>query len=274
MKKAEICLENSINSILLKQEQTNQALIDLQISIENDIIDIKESLKESLKESSEPIIIEKIDPSASINIKHHQENNDKIHKVHEDLSKYKDDFLIFKESFKQELKKLKKNLLKKQKNSLFPLENSIKALQDHSQDLSGIKEKLCWLPVDLKELKGMNPTDARIFIIEARLRSEENIRNEQYNKLVTMLDTIKFEIKTSSENFIFSQILPNLRSHGFETLTPDLTSQNVTRRLNSSIQSMMPNDKITLRTPIQNRTSVSVDLSRRRTSVRKKQDTY
>ena len=54
-----------------------------------------------------------------------------------------------------------------------------------------LKEKLSWLPINLSELNGMNPSAARLFTIEARLRAEENSRIQALSNIEKSLETIK-----------------------------------------------------------------------------------
>lgn len=60
--------------------------------------------------------------------------------------------------------------------------------------LKEIKDKLSWFPMNVNEMKGKNPNEARIFTIEARLRLEENARVEQYNQIVTLINTLRSEL--------------------------------------------------------------------------------
>jgi hypothetical protein len=54
-----------------------------------------------------------------------------------------------------------------------------------------IKDKLAWLPINLNELKGMAPSDARLFTVEARLRAEENSRIQAISSIEKSLQTIR-----------------------------------------------------------------------------------
>ena len=82
----------------------------------------------------------------------------------------------------------------------------------------------------------MSTTEARIFTLEARLRSEENTRNDQINKIYSIIDTINVEIKSSSENLVFSRAFPNINSSNFISQTPDLKSQDKIKKIAESIQ--------------------------------------
>ncbi|OMJ82035.1 hypothetical protein SteCoe_17362 [Stentor coeruleus] len=56
------------------------------------------------------------------------------------------------------------------------------------QAIQELKDKLAWLPISLCQLEGMTPGEARLFTIEARLRSEENSRIQSFNHLSKLVD--------------------------------------------------------------------------------------
>ncbi|OMJ76196.1 hypothetical protein SteCoe_24491 [Stentor coeruleus] len=53
-----------------------------------------------------------------------------------------------------------------------------------------LKEKLSWLPINLNQLEGMSPGEARLFTIEARIRSEENSRIHAFNHLSKLIENL------------------------------------------------------------------------------------
>lgn len=59
------------------------------------------------------------------------------------------------------------------------------------QAYAEIKDKLTWLPINLSELKGMTPNDARLFTIEARLRAEENSRIQAFSSIEKSIETLR-----------------------------------------------------------------------------------
>lgn len=61
-----------------------------------------------------------------------------------------------------------------------------KSFSEHAID--ELKEKLAWLPISLSQLDGMSPGEARLFTIEARLRSEENSRIYAFNHLSKLIE--------------------------------------------------------------------------------------
>lgn len=154
------------------------------------------------------------------------------------------------------------NMNKTKINSMkITLENGLKnAKSSYSEDLTEIKEKLYWLPVNLKDIKGMNPTEARIFILEARMRSEENIRNEQYHKLLQLLDGVKVDLKNTSENIAFSSILPSINSVSYDSRTPDIRSGDYARKLTDSIRTFDSPERAKAKMQRQARVSMSVEL--------------
>ncbi|CAG9330172.1 unnamed protein product [Blepharisma stoltei] len=56
-----------------------------------------------------------------------------------------------------------------------------------------LSEKLSWLPINLRHLDGMSGTEARLFTLEARLRSEENSRMRSHNTLLKLIESLTSE---------------------------------------------------------------------------------
>ena len=85
--------------------------------------------------------------------------------------------------------------LKNLSEIILPLEKSLK--NDRLElDLitKELKEKLAWLPMNLNHIKDKPPNEARIFTVELRLRMEESLRVEQFNKLASAINYIKSEL--------------------------------------------------------------------------------
>ncbi|OMJ87668.1 hypothetical protein SteCoe_10594 [Stentor coeruleus] len=61
-----------------------------------------------------------------------------------------------------------------------------KSSSEHAID--ELKDKLAWLPISLSQLENMTPGEARLFTIEARLRSEENSRIHAFNHLSKLIE--------------------------------------------------------------------------------------
>jgi hypothetical protein len=82
-------------------------------------------------------------------------------------------------------------LNKELQETIFPLEKRMKeVIFRNESDFSDIREKLAWLPMSFSQIKDKSPTEARIFTLEARLRAEENNRNESVNRIMKMIDSI------------------------------------------------------------------------------------
>lgn len=79
------------------------------------------------------------------------------------------------------------NFMSEQVKALEMHSHKAKAQSDHAID--EIKDKLSWLPISLSQLEGMTPGEARLFTIEARVRSEENSRIQSYNHLLELIET-------------------------------------------------------------------------------------
>lgn len=86
-----------------------------------------------------------------------------------------------------------KVLLSDQMASLASLEQRIaKQMEDFvASQVSEVRAKLAWLPLNLTDLKGMSPTEARLYTIEARLRNEENRRIQSIEKVHDKIAAIK-----------------------------------------------------------------------------------
>lgn len=91
-----------------------------------------------------------------------------------------------------EMKFLKNEILKTIKEEIRPLEEKISHAQNMLETTSlELKDKLSWLPINISELNGMGPLDARLFTIEARLRAEENSRIKALSTIEKSLDSIR-----------------------------------------------------------------------------------
>ncbi|CAG9315719.1 unnamed protein product [Blepharisma stoltei] len=110
-----------------------------------------------------------------------------------------------------------------------PIENRINntkgVLENYVKEL---RDKLAWLPISLNQLEGMNPTEARIFTLEARLRSEENSRIQGFNQILKVLDHSKAQLPPSS------RASPE-PTHRREVSTPQIPSGRVSTRPRSKI---------------------------------------
>lgn len=63
-------------------------------------------------------------------------------------------------------------------------ESREKLMQNYREDLKYLKSKLDWLPSTSQELSDLSPLEARLFILESRLRREENNRIMQKTEII------------------------------------------------------------------------------------------
>lgn len=186
----------------------------------------------------------------------HDELNQSTQHIENELKSYK-----FKTEL--ELKFLKSELLKTIKDQISPLEEKIvkSQLQLESTTLE-LKDKLSWLPININDLNGMTPSDARLFTIEARLRAEENSRIQALCSIEKSLDSIKktslspMLLKTSDRRATPDPTLETLQSISeFEeiklplsdnTIYTSLTSKSFPRKHNKSVEISKSNRSISL----------------------------
>lgn len=173
---------------------------------------------------------------------------------------------------KEEIQKIKEDLIEKsQKNEEFleksiknistEVETTINSLRKEMYDsVFEIREKLHWLPVNVSQIKGMPPNEARVFILEARLRAEENARNEQINKVMNALDILKNELRSNSENAMNGGTLPSIGSMTFDGKHGEI--KEYTRRMANWVRDLPTPEKIRLKFQNTPKVCVSVDLNK------------
>ena len=139
-------------------------------------------------------------------------------KVENKIVRGKKTSLTVNDDFAKKLGRLQKytdekiNLLENKLNHeidhyVMPLEKKLKeSIINNESELCELKEKLAWLPINLSQIHGKSPTEARVFTLEARLRAEENSRLENFNKLFQMINMMQ---STSPE---MDGFLPQIRA--------------------------------------------------------------
>ncbi|OMJ82834.1 hypothetical protein SteCoe_16367 [Stentor coeruleus] len=94
---------------------------------------------------------------------------------------------------------------------IIPLEKSLRITKMEMQcSIHELKEKLSWLPMNLSEIKGKDPNEARLYTIEARQRQEENVRGEQFNYIVSLITQLRNEISNYGQNQFAPTNLPQI----------------------------------------------------------------
>lgn len=90
-----------------------------------------------------------------------------------------------------EMQALKSELTSFFQKKIQPLEEKLQDSHKDYEKITGeLQQKLSWLPINLSELNGMGPNDARLFTIEARLRAEENSRISALKTIEKSLEVI------------------------------------------------------------------------------------
>ena len=251
--------DSSINTCILSQTKDSKMIKDLQTHLAEELKSIKDSLN-----------TKKVKQKKTGETKHEKKDSES-HNFSEEFTKISEEIKRLQIGFAETVERETKLILQKTNSRFCEIEKNLNSIKlNFNGNLGELKEKLHWLPVNLNDIRGMPPSEARIFILEARLRSEENIRNEQYSKLLSVIDNIKVDIKTTSENSTFSHILPSIPSKTCNSETPDLISKETFKNFTSSIQSFIPSERLKLKLPKYNRISMSVDLSKPINSFRRK----
>ncbi|OMJ66701.1 hypothetical protein SteCoe_36370 [Stentor coeruleus] len=91
-----------------------------------------------------------------------------------------------------------------------------------------LEEKYAWLPINLNLLEGMSPLEARLFTVEARMRTEENAR-------IKAFDHLQYLIKSALPLSITSPILEESSSHlSIAAEAPLFSNRNEDKKINHS----------------------------------------
>jgi hypothetical protein len=104
--------------------------------------------------------------------------------------------------------------------------------------IKDLKDKLMWLPMNLNVIKGKTPTEARLYTIEARLRTEENSRVDQYNLLLTTINKLKADFSSLASNN--TQAFPQISSGRY---TNRMLDRNPSTDMNDYIKSSQRAEK-------------------------------
>ena len=97
-------------------------------------------------------------------------------------------------SITKEIKRVREDI----EHMLTPIRSQLANSRDSvDNSINDLKAKLAWLPLSLVQLEGMTPTEARLFTLEARLRSEENLRLKMQRTLNKLYE--KFSLVAPTE---------------------------------------------------------------------------
>ncbi|CAG9325182.1 unnamed protein product [Blepharisma stoltei] len=126
---------------------------------------------------------------------------DEVRKEIEEISK------IINAELKNTLKEQELKFSKDLNDSIQNLETWLKSEASNTGVyIKELRDKLAWLPMNLSQLEGMSATEARLFTLEARLRSEENSKLQIYNALSRLIESKFVSQKSSRPESLTPQI--------------------------------------------------------------------
>ncbi|OMJ95203.1 hypothetical protein SteCoe_1405 [Stentor coeruleus] len=142
---------------------------------------------------------------------------------------------------------------------IIPLEKSLRiAKMEMELGLNEIKEKLAWLPMNLRDIQGKGPNEARLFTIEARQRQEENTRVEQFNYVLSLVERLRTDVVQSPLIQQMSSNLPQIYNGRSSARTSEMI-------FNHETMSVLDNSKSVLESEGKNKFSRSPDTTRIKT---------
>lgn len=268
------CIFNLNNS----QEKLQKPIKELQSNQER-LFDEINSIRDSMTPASPGLVyqpsIQSIDSPKSSKIKPKKvpraiEQSQEHPRSSEFLNQLKSELSAMQSDFKHLKSELELSILNNEAKSQDTMSKLSEFVDDSvtrmrievSDSLLELREKLKWLPMNLKDIKGMSPNDARIFIIEARIRSEENSRIDQFNKITNMLDCLKAELKNNSENLANTTKLPSLQYSRACSQTPDIMYKDTLREASQTFRNSPTPDRIKIQLPRNIKISMSVDINK------------
>lgn len=122
---------------------------------------------------------------------------------------------LFRSQINFSIESLKKDVNEKLVKEIGQLEEKLNVSRSKLEQATlEIKDKLTWLPINLAELKGMSPNDARLFTIEARLRAEENSRIQALTSIEKSLESIRKHSVSPLQHKMHDRRTPDLKYSG------------------------------------------------------------
>lgn len=211
---------NTVHAMLSDTQADLNSTKDKFLEVENEINSVKdliyqveanltENLKALSEESKKTVKPQKKDSESSpVARKNSGVGNMKISESI--IQEFKNEMLdmraaLMKSSYDAE-EKLKSEISKNM-NDFSDLVQKMKKENDDS--FKEIQSKLTWLPVNVADMTNMNAHEARLFTLEARLRSEENSRIKSVNFLGKLIESLRFSRDlTFNDKFIKSRETP------------------------------------------------------------------
>jgi len=194
---------NSTKDKFLDVENEFNAVKELIFQVEASLTESMKALSEEAKKTVEP---RRKDSEASpVARKNSGVNNMKVSESI--IQEFKNEMLdmktaLMKSSYDAE-EKLKAEISKNM-NDFSELVQRMK--KENDEAFKEVQSKLTWLPVNVTEMTNMNAQEARLFTLEARLRSEENSRIKSVNFLGKLIESLRF-----SRDLAFTEKFPRSR---------------------------------------------------------------
>lgn len=109
------------------------------------------------------------------------------------IKDFKTELAELKESLLKSAKDTEEKLIKQVEKTINELNDNVKQIKkENDESFTEINDKLKWFPVNVKKMSDMTPSEARLFTLEARLRSEENSRIRAFNFLGKLIEGVRY----------------------------------------------------------------------------------
>lgn len=167
---------------IISIEKEIQISRNLIFETENTLINMISQYKpvEKPQESEEKIVQRKISISDA-----QKDTSDVTQKLLKDIENLKASLI---NSAKETEEKLSEEVA----NNIKLLNEKVaKIREENEESFKVVNEKLNWFPVNVNQIAGMTPNQARLFTLEARLRSEENSRIKAFNFLGKQIENLR-----------------------------------------------------------------------------------
>ena len=179
----------------IENELTN--LKDTIFQLESSFNDSVKSLIEESKKNQKQVSTEKVQPIRKNSSANPVKMNESM------IKEFKNEILEMKNSLSSSAKETEEKLKLEITRNMKEFNDLVTRMKKENDDsFKEIQNKLTWLPVNVTDMTGMNAQEARLFTLEARLRSEENSRIKSFNFLGKMIESLKY-----SKDFMFNDKL-------------------------------------------------------------------
>lgn len=179
-----------ISNIQLSLSETGEKISQLEKDIDehrDNIIDLENSIskiarmreeeskkRQAVKKEDEAIIVKESSDSFDPSI----------------IEEFKKEVMALSAGIMKSAKETEESLKREVSESIKKLNEQVQSIKkENEESFKEVNEKLNWLPVNVNQMSNMTPNEARLFTLEARLRSEENSRIKAFNFLSKILES-------------------------------------------------------------------------------------